>query len=204
MSSSLVSGPYASAVSIKFTPSSTARLRTLSAFSRSGGQPQIRSPVMRIAPKPSRLTGRSAPNFQSGFVAGLLAAEDVAPEIAPDPPAKSAAPPARAVPRNVRRLTPRFCIASQDSSAMTRTLRSRKPLLTQARYSAWVTSHWRARPQISLPGRCLLLTVGEREALRLFPACLAFLNVVPALAVSHKASTLTLSPPVPSGFAARR
>ena len=28
------------------------------------------SPVMRIAPKPSRLTGRSPPNFQVGFVTG--------------------------------------------------------------------------------------------------------------------------------------
>jgi len=34
--------------------------------------------------------------------------------------------------------------------------------------------------------RRLLLALGEREALRLFTACLAFLNVVSALAVSHK------------------
>src|SRR5437667_49105 len=35
MSNSLVSGPYASAVSIKSTPSSVARLRTLSTFTES-------------------------------------------------------------------------------------------------------------------------------------------------------------------------
>ena len=34
--------------------------------------------------------------------------------------------------------------------------------------------------------RRLLFALGEREALRLFPACLAFLNVISALAVSHK------------------
>ncbi len=34
--------------------------------------------------------------------------------------------------------------------------------------------------------RCLLLLLREREALRLFPACLAFLSVISALAVSHK------------------
>ena len=34
------------------------------------GRPsQIPSPVMRIAPNPSRLTGRSPPNFQETFVA---------------------------------------------------------------------------------------------------------------------------------------
>jgi hypothetical protein len=36
------------------------------------------------------------------------------------------------------------------------------------------------------------LFLGEREALRLFPASCAFLSVVSALAVSHIASTLTL------------
>ena len=52
--------------------------------------------------------------------------------------------------------------------------------------------------------RRLLLALGEREALRFFTACRAFLNVVSTLAVSHKASTLTLPPPVPSCFAASR
>src|SRR5207248_10836428 len=37
--------------------------KTLFAFSRSGGQPQIPSPISRIAPKPSRLTNRSPPNL---------------------------------------------------------------------------------------------------------------------------------------------
>src|SRR5258708_3437818 len=47
---------------MKLTPSSTARRKTFFAFSRTGGQPQILSPVNRIAPNPSRLTNRSPPN----------------------------------------------------------------------------------------------------------------------------------------------
>ena len=61
MSSSLTCGPYESAVSMKFTPSSTARRRTAFASSRSGGGPQMPRPVIRIAPKPRRLTVRSPP-----------------------------------------------------------------------------------------------------------------------------------------------
>src|SRR5437588_1222651 len=79
MSSSLVSGPYASAVSIKFTPRSTARFRTLSAFARSGGQPQIPSPVIRIASKPRRSTSRSRPILKVEFIA--VPGADVAPNI---------------------------------------------------------------------------------------------------------------------------
>src|ERR1700733_10097277 len=59
---SLTSGPYASAVSIKFTPSSSARRNTLRASSRSLGSPQMPGPVIRMAPYPSRLTLRSPPN----------------------------------------------------------------------------------------------------------------------------------------------
>src|SRR5438876_12301403 len=106
MSSSLVSGPYASAVSIKFTPSSTARRKTLSALSRSGGQPQTPSPVIRIAPKPSRLTGRSPPNFQTEFVARLGVVDEPAPKIVADTAAKRLAPVASLGPRNVRRVKP--------------------------------------------------------------------------------------------------
>ena len=58
---SLTSGPYASAVSIKFTPRSGSRFRTRFASSRSFGSPHTPSPVMRIAPKPSRCTVRSPP-----------------------------------------------------------------------------------------------------------------------------------------------
>src|SRR5205823_5929250 len=47
---------------MKLTPSSTACRKTFFAFSRSGGQPQIPSPVNRIAPNPSRLTSRSPPS----------------------------------------------------------------------------------------------------------------------------------------------
>src|SRR5438046_5084273 len=118
MSSSLVSGPYASAVSIKLTPSSTARLRTLSAFPRSGGQPQIPSPVTRIAPKPRRLTVRSPPNFQVGFVAMFDDADGSAPKIASDPLATRAAPVTRVVPRNVRRVTPCFLFEFEGFSCM--------------------------------------------------------------------------------------
>src|SRR6476469_6119474 len=78
MSNSSVSGPYASAVSIRFAPSSTARRRTLSAFSRSGGQPQIPSPVRRIAPNPSRLIGRSPPMLKLELSFADAAAKSVA------------------------------------------------------------------------------------------------------------------------------
>ena len=48
-------------MSIRSTPSSTARRSTRSAFSRSSGQPRIFGPVTRIAPNPSRRTSRSPP-----------------------------------------------------------------------------------------------------------------------------------------------
>src|ERR1700733_199144 len=54
-------GPYESAVSIRFTPSSTARRSVASAAALSAGGPQIPVPVMRIAPYPNRLTVRSPP-----------------------------------------------------------------------------------------------------------------------------------------------
>src|SRR2546423_3408546 len=46
---------------MKLMPSSTARLRTAFATSRSAGGPQIPSPVSRMAPNPSRHTSRSPP-----------------------------------------------------------------------------------------------------------------------------------------------
>ncbi len=48
-------------MSMKLTPSSTARRSTACASSRSGGSPQIPRPVIRIAPNPRRLTVRSPP-----------------------------------------------------------------------------------------------------------------------------------------------
>ncbi len=48
-------------MSMKSTPSSTARRSTAIATSRSGGGPQMPSPVIRIAPNPSRWTVRSPP-----------------------------------------------------------------------------------------------------------------------------------------------
>src|SRR5207248_2265759 len=92
MSSSLVSGPYESAVSIRLTPRSTARFNTLSAFSRSGGQPQMPCPVTRIAPKPSRFTVKSPPKLNVGFVAifdGIVAS---APQLRSGFPAKTETP----------------------------------------------------------------------------------------------------------------
>src|SRR6201996_2769880 len=62
MMSSLTSGPYASAVSMKLTPSSSARRNTLRASLRSLGSPQMPGPVIRMAPYPSRLTVRSPPS----------------------------------------------------------------------------------------------------------------------------------------------
>ena len=47
----------------------------------------------------------------------------------------------------------------------------------------------------------LLLAFGQREALGLFAACCAFPNVISALAISHKALTLTLLRLLPSTFA---
>src|SRR6267142_3596758 len=120
MSSSLVSGPYASAVSIKFTPSSTVRLRTFRAFSRSGGQPQMPSPVTRIAPKPRRLTVKSPPKLNVGFVAMFDDVAVLAPKITSDLPARIAAPLARLIPTNLRRVTPRSWFRAASSSVMTR------------------------------------------------------------------------------------
>src|SRR3954453_8454650 len=59
INSSLVSGPYESAVSTWLTPSSTARRRTACAVSTSSGRPQMPGPVRRIAPKPRRFTSSS-------------------------------------------------------------------------------------------------------------------------------------------------
>jgi hypothetical protein len=46
---------------MKLMPSSTTRRSTALATSRSGGSPQIPLPVMRMAPKPMRLTVMSPP-----------------------------------------------------------------------------------------------------------------------------------------------
>src|SRR6266851_6131047 len=46
---------------MKLTPSSTTRRSVAMAWSRLGGSPQIPDPVIRMAPKPSRLTVRSPP-----------------------------------------------------------------------------------------------------------------------------------------------
>src|SRR5579859_2213709 len=67
---------------MKLTPRSMARLRTLIASWRSAGWPQTPWPVMRIAPKPRRLTSRSLPmrnwpDFAAGFSEDACFAEEV-------------------------------------------------------------------------------------------------------------------------------
>src|SRR5438876_3807996 len=86
---------------MKFTPSSSARRKTFFAFSRSGGQPQIPSPVNRIAPKPSRLTNRSPPSKNVSSLLLVLAAA-----ISFDnPPVRTPAALAESAAKNVRRVT---------------------------------------------------------------------------------------------------
>jgi len=60
--------------------------------------------VIRIAPKPSRLTGRSPPNRKTKLVPASVTAGEFAAKIVFDPPATSVAPPPRVVPRNFRRV----------------------------------------------------------------------------------------------------
>src|SRR6266568_8842703 len=85
---------------MKLTPSSSARRKTFFAFSRSGGQPQIPSPVNRIAPNPSRLTNRSPPNKNVSSPLLVVAAD----RSFGNPPAKTPAAPAEITPKNVLRL----------------------------------------------------------------------------------------------------
>src|SRR5438034_4048281 len=86
---------------MKLTPSSTARRKTFFAFSRSGGQPQIPSPVKRIASKPSRLTKRSPPNKNVPLLLLVLAAA----RILCNPPVTTPAALAESTAKNVRRVT---------------------------------------------------------------------------------------------------
>src|SRR5438067_770996 len=86
---------------MKLTPSSTARRKTFLAFSRSGGQPQIPSPVSRIAPKPSRLTKTSPPNKNVSSLLLVLAAVTSF----DNPPVRTPAALAESAAKNVRRVT---------------------------------------------------------------------------------------------------
>src|SRR6266699_5900802 len=88
---------------MKLTPSSTARRKTFFAFSRSGGQPQIPSPVKRIAPNPRRLIKRSPPNKNVSPLLLVLACAAAA-RIFGNPPVKTPAAPAEIAPKNVLRL----------------------------------------------------------------------------------------------------
>jgi hypothetical protein len=85
------------------TPSSTARRKTFFAFSRSGGQPQIPSPVSRIAPNPSRLTKRSPPNKNVSPLLLVLVLAAAATSSG-NPPVKTPAAPAEITSKNVLRL----------------------------------------------------------------------------------------------------
>src|SRR5438552_14360302 len=84
---------------MKLTSSSTAHRKTFFAFSRSGGQPQIPSPVNRIAPNPSRSTVISPPNRNVDLVAAAAVTSFG------NPPAKIVTPPASVTPRNFLRVT---------------------------------------------------------------------------------------------------
>ena len=63
-------------MSMRSTPSSTARRSTAIAASWSAGGPQIPGPVIRIAPKPSRCTvlpaSSKVPDACTGFATVLL------------------------------------------------------------------------------------------------------------------------------------
>src|SRR6266436_8215508 len=99
---------------MKLTPNSTARRKTFFAFSRSGGQPQIPSPVNRIAPNPSRLTNRSPPNKNvSSLLLALAAATSFG-----NPPIKTPAAPAEIVPKNVLRLIAIKYVAAINSQLL--------------------------------------------------------------------------------------
>src|SRR5205814_8590529 len=77
------------------------RRKTFFAPSRSGGQPQIPSPVNRIAPKPSRLTKRSPPNKNvSSFLLVLAAVTSF-----DNPPVRTPAALVESAVKNVRRVT---------------------------------------------------------------------------------------------------
>src|SRR5437773_11483435 len=118
---------------MKLTPSSSARRKTFFAFSRSGGQPQIPSPVNRIAPNPSRLTKRSPPNKN---VCTLLLASGIAAISLGNPPVRTPAALAESAAKNVRRVTS-LCIEfpfllHNSSFFLRRILRLQRQLHLQA------------------------------------------------------------------------
>src|SRR5205823_14210739 len=108
---------------MKLTPSSTARRKTFFAHSRSGGQPQIPSPVNRIAPNPSRLTKRSLPNKNVSFVV-FAAARNFG-----KPPVRTPAAPAEITPKNVLRLIAGkiCCCYERSSTSPTESVEQRNP-----------------------------------------------------------------------------
>src|SRR6266700_1246249 len=91
---------------MKLTPSSTARRKTFFAPSRSGGQPQIPSPVRRIAPNPSRLTNRSPPSRNVLLLLMLMLplASGIAAINFGNPPVRTPAALAESAAKNVRRV----------------------------------------------------------------------------------------------------
>src|SRR4051794_38311323 len=110
---------------MRLTPKSTVRLSTFFAFSRSGGHPQIPSPVSRIAPKPSRLTVRSPPMVHVELAAPL-SLEATAADMFAELRVKIAAPVPRAMPRNTRLLTVSWVarFGDKDRGAMPNSVRA--------------------------------------------------------------------------------
>src|SRR3954469_23480323 len=112
---------------MRLTPRATVRFRSFFAFSRSGGHPQMPSPVTRMAPNPSRLTVKSPPIFQVDPAAAVCL-EAAAANVSIDLPVKIAAPVPSAIPRNTRRVTvsslPNF--AEQDRGAMPSSVQARQ------------------------------------------------------------------------------
>src|SRR5204863_2059364 len=70
---------------MKLTPSSMARRRTAFAPSRSGGGPQMPSPVIRIAPNPSRRISKSPPRVTVPAADASIASRAIACKV-PAPP----------------------------------------------------------------------------------------------------------------------
>src|SRR6266568_7894618 len=103
---------------MKLTPSSSARRKTFFAFSRSGGQPQIPSPVNRIAPNPSRLTKRSPPNKNVSSLLLVLARASAAKNFG-NPPLRTPAAPAEITSKNVLRLIARKICCRDQLSTLT-------------------------------------------------------------------------------------
>src|SRR4029453_2652099 len=142
---------------MKLTPSSTARRKTFFAFSRSGGQPQIPSPVKRIAPKPSRLTKRSPPNSNVESLASGSAARSF-----DKSSVKTPAAPAEITSKNVLRLiVGKICCHAQFSTLTCHAVASAEEVA--CRFSRSLHSRFWI-----LDAECRMLFMGTLTCLSLF------------------------------------